>query len=479
MTSTRTVDVAELIEVPKPGSLQISTIAWLCALMVLEGYDMQVLSPAAPAIMREWNVSRADFGWVLSANVLGYMIGALSLSVFGDRFGRKKMIVLGTVIFGTFTFIAPLANVFTGRAVLDALAALGLHSTNSPEVAGLLTLRILAGIGLGGSIPAAIALAAEYTPSRMRATAIGLMYVGYTMGAALGGFLAAWTIADFGWPSVFYVGGAAAFPMCLCLALALPESARFLALKPELQPRVVALARRLRPGLDVTNVRFTVTEEVRRSSPRHLFTDGRLGLTSLLWCAFVTSFMGHYFLTGWLPTVLADAGLTLAQASFASGFFQMGGALGSLLIGILLDRWGMKTVAATFFLAAPFVASLGILSVSGYALVPFVFIAGMFVLGGQIGLNAVAGTVYPTYIRTTGAGWALGVGRIGSISGPIIGGHLIAAGFSRPVLFLLTAVPLFCCAVAMSVLVVQRNHYRRRAFSEGAAPLDDAREFVH
>src|SRR6476620_5368160 len=209
MAVERTLNVAELIEGKKLVWPQIGIALWLCTLMVLEGYDMQTLSFAAPAILREWQVSRSDFGYVLTAHLVGYFGGAMILSFFGDRIGRKNIIVAGAVIFGAFTFA-------TGFAT-------------SPQE--LYLLRFGAGFGLGGSIPTGIALAAEYMPARVRATTIGLMFVGYNIGAALGGFIAAWTIADYGWRWVFYIGGLAAIPMFIGLALAIPESVRFLVIR--------------------------------------------------------------------------------------------------------------------------------------------------------------------------------------------------------------------------------------------------------
>src|ERR1700704_4429180 len=206
MAVERTLNVAELIEGKKLARPQVVIALWLCTLMVLEGYDMQPLPFAAPAILREWHVSRSDFGFVLTAHLVGYFVGAMVLSFFGDRLGRKNIIVAGAMIFGVFTFSACYA----------------------PSPVELYLLRLGAGFGLGGAIPSGIALAAEFMPMRLRATVIGLMFVGYNLGAAAGGFIAAWTIADYGWSWVFFIGGLAAVPMFIALAIALPESVRFL-----------------------------------------------------------------------------------------------------------------------------------------------------------------------------------------------------------------------------------------------------------
>src|SRR5262245_47383305 len=240
MAQERTLDVAELFEGKKLGRAQILIALMLCTLMVLEGYDMQSLSFAAPAILREWQVSRADFGFVLSAHLFGYFFGALFLSFFGDRLGRKNIIIAGAVMFGAFTFGAGFA-------------------TSARE---MWVWRFAAGFGLGGAIPTGIALAAEYMPARIRATTIGLMFVGYNVGAGLGGMISALTIEEFGWPSVFFIGGLSAVPMFLLLAAALPESVRFLVVRGGENAKIRDIARRLRPEENFSSVtRFVINEE--------------------------------------------------------------------------------------------------------------------------------------------------------------------------------------------------------------------------
>jgi AAHS family 4-hydroxybenzoate transporter-like MFS transporter len=453
MAAERNLDVAALIE-GKLARPQIMIALWLCTLMVLEGYDMQTLSFATPAILREWQVSRSDFGFVLTAHLVGYFVGAMILSFFGDRIGRKNIIVAGAMIFGAFTFAAGFAT--------------------SPQE--LYLLRFGAGFGLGGAIPTGIALAAEYMPSRVRATTIGLMFVGYNIGAAAGGFIAAWTITDYGWSWVFFIGGLAAVPMFIGLAIALPESVRFLIVSGAPTAKIAEIVQRLRPHADLSGVtRYILNEESRRNSPLSLLTEGRALVTILLWIAFVTALAGHYFITLWMPTVLSDDGFSVAQANSAMGMFQIGGAFGSFFIAFLLDKIGIRVVALTFLLTAPVVAGLSLHT--GYGvLMPHMMIAGLGVLGGQIGLNALSGTIYPTYMRAMGAGWGLGIGRIGSLAGPILGGYLLAMGIPRPTLLLLDSIPFFFCALALYAMYVAK---RARDGREGEMALAKAGEFAH
>lgn len=429
MAKDRSLNVAELIE-GKLALPQIMIAVYLCTLMFLEGYDMQTLSFAAPAILREWNVSRADFGWVLSAHLQGYLAGAILLSFLGDRLGRRNVIIGGVAIFSVFTFLAGFAT--------------------SPLQLGLF--RIVAGFGLGGGIPTGIALAAEYMPSKIRATAIGLMFVGYNLGASAGGFISAYTIGAYGWSSIFFIGGLAALPMLILLAVTLPESVRFLIVQGAAPSRIAAVVKRLRPEIDLTGVtHYLAGEEHRKVALGSLLSDGRAAMTVLLWFAMIASFTGHYVITAWMPTILTDDGLPIADANNAMGWFQFGGAIGSLIIAVLMDWVGVRIVALTFIAAAPVTILLG-LNFGYEFLIVNMILGGIAVLGGQIGLNALAGTIYPTYMRATGAGWSLGIGRIGAIAGPVLGGNLLAYGMARPSILMLTAIPFVFCALALFAL---------------------------
>jgi len=454
MAGERTLDVAGLME-GKLTRPQIGIALWLCSLMVLEGYDMQALSFATPAILKQWSVSRADFAYVATAHLVGYFLGAMVLSFFGDRMGRKNIIVAGATIFGAFTFAAS-------------------YATSSYE---LYLLRLGAGVGLGGAIPSGIALAAEYMPARMRATIIGLMYVGYNLGAAAGGFIAAGSIPAYGWQSVFFIGGLAAIPMFVALYVKLPESVRFLIVSGAPTSKIAEIVRMLRPQADLSDVtRYVIHEESRRNSAFSLLSEGRALVTVLLWIAFITALAGHYFITLWMPTVLSDDGFSVPQANMAMGMFQAGGAIGSLLIAFLLDRIGIKAVALTFLVTTPVVAALSLHT--GYGvLLPHMVLAGVGVLGGQIGLNALAGTIYPTYMRAMGAGWALGIGRVGSLAGPILGGYLLSAGISRPTLLMLDSIPFLFCALALYAMYIAKRARDGQTGSE--VSLAKAGGFAH
>src|SRR5713226_139149 len=203
------VDVSELIEGQKLGLYQIWIMLLFSAIMFFDGYDRQVLGYAAPALLKAWNIPKAQFGLVFGAGMTGFMLGATMLGQLGDRWGRKKMIVGGALLFGACT------------------AASGFVTTLN----ALSTLRCIAGIGMGGTVPNCIALLAEFAPAKTRGTKVSTMYVGYTLGSALSGVIAAKYIPLLGWPIAFYVGGIAPLLLLPVLAFGLPESIRFLALQ--------------------------------------------------------------------------------------------------------------------------------------------------------------------------------------------------------------------------------------------------------
>jgi AAHS family 4-hydroxybenzoate transporter-like MFS transporter len=438
----RSIDVGALIEGGGMSRFQVSLVSWLCVLMAVEGFDMQVMAFAAPTVLKEWGVSRAVFGPVLSASLFGYMLGAFALASAADKLGRKTVILAGLTIFGVFTLVTPVAT----------------------DLSLLMVLRFLAGCGLGAAVPTGVALNAEYVPTRVRATAIGAMYVTYNIGAAGGGFLAGWLIPKLGWHSIFIIGGLAPLILAVLMLFNVSESVRFLILRGGHERRIVGVLKKLAPKLEVgPGDRLVVGQEERHAaSPLKLFTDNRAAMTVVLWLAIITSFMGHHFLTNWLPTVLSDAGVS--NAVIVSALFPLGGALGSLAVGNALDRRGLRMVALAFLVSTPFVFAMGQSSHLGGMTAVIVFLAGFFVLGGQLGLNASAATLYPTFLRSTGAGWALGIGRVGSIMGPIVGGLLIASGISQTLLFLVAACPMLACALC--ILLLQKA----KAVAAGDAP---------
>lgn len=362
----------------------------LCALAVMmDGFDAQAMGFVAPALLAEWHITRVVLSPILSSGLVGMLAGALLFGPIGDRLGRKRVLVLCTLWFA-------FGSLLTART----------HTVES-----MLWLRFVTGFGLGGAMPNATALTAEYMPRRLRATGVMLMFCGFSMGAAIGGFVAAGIINRYGWPAVFIVGGLLPCIVCLFL-LGLPESTPFL------QER--------KTGFPVMR----------------LFTDGRARTTLLLWVIFFMSLLDLYFLNSWLPTVIHDAGVALEQAIVITAMFQVGGAAAAIVVGRLVDRQMSYGVLTWVYLgAAVCVFLIGLVNGTAAIETAAVFAAGFFVIGGQTCSNSLAAESYPTAVRSTGVGWALGIGRIGSIVGPILGGLLLSFDWGIRRVFLAAAVP--------------------------------------
>ncbi len=436
------IDVAAIIDRQSMSGFQLRLLLWIAVAMFVEGYDMQVVGYAAPSIIRAWHIERSSFGLVFAAAMAGYMVGALALSNLGDRIGRRVLVITGVLGFGALTVAAAYAQTPTELTVL----------------------RFLAGVGLGGAIPNAIALAAEYAPSGQRATRVALVFAAYTLGSAAGGFIAAGLLPRFGWQSVFHVGGWSALLLGVGLAFALPESARFLASSGRNPARLASTMRRLAPGLAIEpGAVFTVTDEAKPSrSVAELFRGGLLPVTCLLWAAYIFNMVALHFVTSWLPTIVQTSGISLAYAAIAAGVFHIGGTAGSLVSGRLLDKYGIGWLAAVFFAGIPVIAAVGLAAGSAPLTIVLVTLAGLCIPGGQCGINALASTLYPTAIRSTGAGWALGIGRLGSIMGPVLGSVLLAGDLPYGDIFLLLSVPPLLTGCALTLLALARRPTQRR-----------------
>jgi AAHS family 4-hydroxybenzoate transporter-like MFS transporter len=311
-------------------------------------------------------------------------------------------------------------------------------------------------LGLGAALPNAIGLASEYAPKRRRASIVMFVASGISLGSIAAGFAAAQLISTLGWQAVFVVGGV--LPLLLAVALYrwLPESIRFAALVPARQAEAKRLLREIKPDLGTdAEVRFQSSDgEAGHATVADLFKDRRGPTTVLIWVAFFMSLLNVYLAINWLPTSLTESGFTAAQAAVITSMYHVGGVLGTYACGLLMDRLGAHAILIFAFL-------LAVVGFYTFAMSPampqwsttlLLMATGFGVIGGQVGITTLASMIYPVQMRSTGLGWALGVGRVGSIVGPTIGGLMLATGLDAKHVYLVCVVPALVGALAIAVL---------------------------
>jgi MFS transporter, AAHS family, 4-hydroxybenzoate transporter len=304
-------------------------------------------------------------------------------------------------------------------------------------------------------------LTSEYMPRRRRAGAVTTMICGFSLGAAVGGLVAASIIPRFGWASVFVVGGVIPIVIAIVSAYVLPESIRFLLVRGGRDSLARQLLSRVSPGAVVTGPLSPGDDEHAASGSfvvSELFTNGRAVATTLIWVIYFMNLLNLYFLNSWLPTIISDAGIPVETAIRLTSLFQIGGIGGALVLGRLLDRtFSFWILAACYSWAAAFVYSIGHAGASVPLLAVTITCAGVGIIGGQNASHALSSEFYPTRIRSTGVGWALGIGRIGSIVGPLVGGLLLAQNTPMRDVFWAAVIPATLATLAAAGIAMTRR----------------------
>lgn len=383
----------------RPAARRRWLVFGLCAAtMFTEGYDAQFMGSVVPGIADDWGVARGDLWPTLSAGLVGLMLGAFFIAPLADNYGRRRLIIYSVAAFGALTIASILATNITEMSVF----------------------RLLTGLGLGGAMANTTALTAEFSPPHRRALYVAIMFCSFSLGAGFGGFVSAALMDDYGWRSIFLVCGIMAVVLLPLLILKLPES--------------------------------LIKEDAKLTIPfAKLFEDGRSRFTILIWIIFFANLMELYILTSWLPSTLNSKGLDLFWANIAVGMVQLGGVGAAFILAWLVDRNGPRVVLPAAFLAAAL--SVVTLGLSGTSLA-LVILAAIGVGAGTVGAqncnNGIAAKFYPTEIRATGVGWALAVGRVGSILGPAVGGLLLASG--PDAIFVFAMIPPLVAAAAYLVM---------------------------
>lgn len=418
-------DAHSLIDRSKISPMQMAVFGICFLLNGIDGMDVLVISYAAPVLAEQWSIAPGALGVVFSAALLGMTCGAMFIAPFADRIGRRAMIMISILL--------------TGFAVLATSAA------DTIEV--LLVLRFISGLGIGAMLASVATMAAEFAPDRQRNLILVSILAGYPIGATIFGVIAADVIPALGWRAIFVTAGItslATFPLVWFL---LPESLSFL-IRMRPANALVKINRIIgRMGHAHLDELPPAPGEIASRNVKGLFSANLSRPTIFLWLAFFMNFAALYFLASWIPKLSSAAGLPLDLAIYAGAIFNLGAVPGIALSGYLSQKFGLRRVICSFLLLTAVVMVLFGFAQGTSLILPLFGLIGFFIEGGFVGLYAIAARLYPTEVRTTGVGWAIGAGRTGAIAGPFVGGLLVAYGLSIGANFRLFAITLILAGI--------------------------------
>jgi AAHS family 4-hydroxybenzoate transporter-like MFS transporter len=433
MTSD-SIEVSETFDKRAVSGFQYMVVA-LCGLVLfIDGFDTQAMSYILPLIAKDWGIPKAMMGTIFSSTLVGLMVGYLVLAPLSDKFGHRRVILLSTFFFGLCTLLTVMA-------------------TNVTE---LLALRFLTGLGLGAAAPGAIALTGEYSPKRLRASFVLAIYCGFSLGFVAAGAAAGALLPRFGWHSMLWVGGVAPIVLSAVLFFTLPESLAFLARREKNWAQLRAILRRIDPLL-AANFKIAPVAaqgDGKRASISSLFKHGMTSGTLLLWLVFFLNLAAFYFMQSWLPTILGGLKYPMQTIVWMTSLSTVGGIAAAFVVGPSMDRIGPYiTLGVLYLCGAVFMTfTAASLTSAEWILMVAVFFGGFCVSGGQKSAIALAAVFYPNEIRSTGLGWALGIGRLGGIAGPAVAGMLFSAHWLPAHLFYLAALMMLGAGAAVFVM---------------------------
>lgn len=421
------VNINETIDNAKFSLFHWKVLVWCLLIIIFDGYDLVIYGVALPLLMQQWSLTAVQAGLLASAALFGMMFGAMIFGTLSDRLGRKKTIMICVTLFSGFTF-------------------LGAFATNPVEFA---ILRFIAGLGIGGVMPNVVALMTEYAPKKIRSTLVAIMFSGYAIGGMTSALLGAWLVKDMGWQNMFLIAGIPLLMLPIIWKF-LPESLAFL-IKSGKEEQAKQIINKLLPTRDIhQNTQLVFNENIHHEAPvKALFQDGRAFITFMFWIAFFMCLLMVYALGSWLPKLMLQAGYSLGASMLFLFALNIGGMVGAIGGGALADRFHLKPVITSMFVIGA--AALILLGFNSPQIVLYslIALAGAATIGSQILLYTFVAQFYPTTVRSTGMGWASGIGRIGAIIGPVLTGALLTFELPHQMNFLAIAIPGVIAAFAI------------------------------
>lgn len=439
--SKETVNVQTLI-----NEQEFSTYHWLVlffcfSILALDGFDTAAIGYVAPALVAEWGVSKPALAPVLSAALFGLAFGAMAAGPSADRFGRKNVLVVSTIVFAVFSLLTACA---TGITSLSAL-------------------RFLTGLGLGAAMPNAVTLIAELAPAKRRSFVVNAVYVGFPLGAAAGGFIAAGMIPHYGWQGIFILGGILPLALLPFMMRHLPESVSYMATRHYPAEKISRVLERFWQ-LDLSHVKYYVMGEqlgkgkTEKAALSLILSRPFLVGTLMLWVTYFMGLLIFYLLTSWMPLMMKDAGFSTEKAALLTALFPLGGGVGTLVSGVLMDKFNPgRVLSVVYVLAAILLVAVGQSMDNVTLFAVLIFLAGVMVTGAQASLPSLAAPIYPTQGRATGIAWMLGVGRFGGIAGALLGGVLLGMKLPFSQTLILLAIPACVAMLALWILSVKTS----------------------
>jgi AAHS family 4-hydroxybenzoate transporter-like MFS transporter len=426
-TEPVSLTVNEIIDLQPVRPFQIWTIVLCGVVLVLDGFDAQTIGFLAPSVSQSLHIPLNAFGPIFSASLVGLMIAAMATGPIADRWGRKWPVIASTLLFAVFSILTAQVRSFNQ----------------------LLVFRFLTGVGLGGAMPNVVAIASEYSPKRLLPLFVAALFAGMPLGGFICGTASSFLIPTVGWRPVFYLGGILPLAVAALSIGKLPESVRFLSARGVGSDRISQIMSKISPELANVSIRPQASHDPspKGGTVRHLFSESRAAGTILLWIPFFMNLLILYFVVNWLPALLRESGMSVRNGVTATALFSLGGIAGSLAEGPLMKVFRASwLLVVEFGLCAALMGSLGLITNSFILIAAVSCLLGFFVTGAQAGINVLAASFYPTAVRSTGLGWALGVGRLGSIVGPLLAGMMLSFGWQPRQLLIAGAVPALIAA---------------------------------
>ena len=440
------ININTLVDEAKFTPFHWGVLIWCLLIIIFDGYDLVIYGVALPLLMQEWSLSAVQAGLLASTALFGMMFGAMCFGTLSDKIGRKKTIMICVGIFSGFTFCGAFAS--------------------TPVEFGIL--RFLAGLGIGGVMPNVVALMTEYAPKRIRSTLVALMFSGYAIGGMASALLGAWLVPVYGWKIMFYI----AIIPCLALPLIwkfLPESLMYLTSKHQTDTTRTIVSKIAPEQFLTTDTQFVLNEvsEEDKAPLKALFQQGRSFSTFMFWIAFFMCLLMVYALGSWLPKLMIQAGYSLGASMIFLFALNIGGMVGAIGGGALADRFHIKKVLSIMFMCGALALILLGFNSPQMVLYTLIAVAGAATIGSQILLYTFVAQYYPTTVRSTGMGWASGIGRIGAIVGPVLTGALLTMNLPHQMNFLVIAIPGVIAALAIFMVNLQASV---EASTQGQSP---------